>query len=175
MDFSTIITNIFFGLFKASLLFVFIYAIIEVIKDVSIAGLIKVVLQVGRSLISSKKRNGQPVHVDDEAWHTLVFVIAMIACKLLNFTLIATFLGLDLNELTDKGLRRYSQLAPWFDYIATSAVIYKGTDWFFQTFGDALKKGFEFKKLLEGFIGKTITQEEDSVVKKHTTTEQVQQ
>ena len=53
MDFATIMTNIFFGLFKASLLFVFIYAIVEVIKDVSIAGLAKVIWQIGRSPSSS--------------------------------------------------------------------------------------------------------------------------
>jgi hypothetical protein len=154
MDFSTVITNIFFGLFKASLLFVFIYAIVEVFKNVSVVGLFKVFWQIGWSLLSNNKRNGQPRKVDPEAWHTLVFIIALVACKLLNFTLIATFLGLDLGDTT-----KFGKGATWFDYVATSAVIYKGTDWFYKTFGDILSKGFEFKKLLEGLIGRTITTE----------------
>ena len=115
MDFS----NLFLGLCKLAILMIFVTAIIEVIKGISAKGLWHLVSQIVGAIFFNKR-------LSDEALHTLNFVVGLIGLKLLNFTLLASLLSIDLDKL-GPGAR-------WFDYIASAAVVYMGADWVFQQF-----------------------------------------
>ena len=139
-----IILDIVLGLFKLGILVVFTTAIIQVIKGISGVGFFKMIFELLRTLVRSKDKNGNPYPVSEETWKTLNFVIALAGLKLLNFTLMSAFLGLDLETLS-KG-------AAWFDYIATASVLYMGTEWFFKSFGSLITEGMTFKKSVDGLL-----------------------
>lgn len=151
MDLQTILLNIFYGLFKLSILIIFVTAIIQVIKGISAVGFFRIFYEVARTLVKSKDEQGKPFPVSDETWNTLNFVIALVGLKLLNFTLLAALLGMDLS--------RISEGATWFDYIATASVCYMGADWFYKRFGWAISQGISFKKLIDGAQEESKTKE----------------
>jgi hypothetical protein len=140
MDLQTIILNIFYGLFKLSILIIFVTAIIQVIKGISAVGFFRMIYEIIRTILNTKDKEGKTYPVSDETWKTLNFVIALIGLKLLNFTLLASFLGIDIQK-------QISEAASWFDYVATASVCYMGTDWFYKRFGHAISQGLSFKKV----------------------------
>ncbi len=154
MELQTVLLNIFYGLFKLSILVIFVTAIIQVIKGTSVVGFFRMIWQILKTLW---KTNGEKIN--PETWQILNFIIALIGLKLLNITLLANFLGLDLEK-------NISPAAAWFDYVGTASVCYMGTEWFYKRFGWAISQGAEFKKLINGAI--TTSKEEK---KTETTTE----
>jgi hypothetical protein len=143
MDLQATLLNIFYGLFKLSILVIFVTAIIQVIKGISTVGFFRMIYEIVRTMIKTKDKDGKPFLVSDETWKTLNFVIALIGLRLLNFTLLSSLLGIDIQK-------QISQNAAWFDYIATASICYMGTDWFYKRFGWAISQGLSFKKMING-------------------------
>jgi hypothetical protein len=142
VELQTLLTNIFFGIFKLSVLMIFTTAMIQTIKGVSAVGFFRIFWEVIRTLLKTKDKDGNLYPVSDETWKTLNFVIALIGLKLLNFTLLSQFLGIDLETLS-KG-------AVWFDYLGTASLTFMGSDWVFRNFESLADAGKKFKNSIVG-------------------------
>ncbi len=152
MDLQTVLLNIFYGLFKLSILVIFVTAIIQVIKGISAVGFLRMIYEIVRTILNTRDNEGKPFPVSEETWKTLNFAIALVGLRLLNFTLLASFLGMDIQK-------QISEAASWFDYVATASVCYMGTDWFYKRFGQAISQGLTFKKIINGELKKAESDE----------------
>lgn len=156
MDLQAILINIFYGIFKLAIVMIFVTAMIQVVKGVSAVGFFRIFWEIARTLLKSKDHLGRKYEVSEETWKTLNFVIALVGLRLLNFTLLAQFLSLDLEHL--------GRGAAWFDYLGTAALVYMGADWVFKNFVTLAEAGRKIKESL------TTTSSASSSSTKETTT-----
>lgn len=120
-------TKLFQGAAQVAVFFVFVTAIIQVIKGVSGAGFFSLVKNLFRTLWTNK------VQLTEDELHTLSFIVALLCCYAFDFGVIGS--------IVQTGTKIRESLAGWLDYIGTASLVYMGADWVYQQFSAAINKG----------------------------------
>lgn len=93
---------------------VFIHAIIEVVRGVSASGIWGIIKEVLSTLWKQSP-------LSDSTIHTLVFVLAIVFCKVFDYGVMTDMLGIE----------KVGKLVDWLDFIGTASVVYVGVDVFY--------------------------------------------
>lgn len=113
-------TKLLQGAAQVAVFFVFVTAIVQVIKGISGSGFLSLFKNLFRTLWSNK------IQLTEDELHTLSFIVALLCCYAFDFGVIGS--------IVQTGTKIRESLAGWIDYIGTASLVYMGADWVYQKF-----------------------------------------